>query len=31
MTEEISRIIRDNEEELKEVVHVGNSYSPGYT
>jgi hypothetical protein len=31
MTEEISRIIRNNREELKEVTHVGNSHSPGYT
>jgi hypothetical protein len=31
MTEEISRIIRDNEEELKEVVYVGNDHSPEYT
>jgi len=29
--EEISRIVRDNEEELKEVVHVGDSHSPEYT
>jgi len=31
MMEEISWIIRDNKEELKEVVHVGNSHSQGYT
>jgi hypothetical protein len=31
MTEGISRNVRGNEEELKEVVHVGNSRSPAYT
>lgn len=30
MTEEISRIVRDNEEELEEVVHVGNSHTRIY-